>query len=229
MGMFDFLFGKRSSSTSQQADSSRESKDAELVNGAIELINGRQLERAAKVLQAVLSRAPANYRHEEEKDGKLVVRFWEMGEFVAYVEWMHEQKSIREVVWINNAYPRAAYYLGYLAIEIGAFDDAIKFLDRGLQLQPTSAKLSHEKGQALLRLGRPRDALAVYELALARDVFVAPFDQAILLRGKGCALIDLGELDLAERSFQDSLKLDPESPTAQHELEYIASLRQQQG
>ena len=48
------------------------------------------------------------------------------------------------------------------------------------------------------------------------------------LRGQGINLIDLGRLEEAEAAFQRSLEVEPNHPSAPHELGYIAHLRQQQ-
>jgi tetratricopeptide (TPR) repeat protein len=45
------------------------------------------------------------------------------------------------------------------------------------------------------------------------------------LRGQGVQLIDLERLNEAEQALQRSLKLQPDSGRARHELQYIADLR----
>lgn len=47
------------------------------------------------------------------------------------------------------------------------------------------------------------------------------------LRGEGFALIELNQLDEAEKSFQASLKVEPDNKLALSELDYIKKLRQQ--
>jgi Flp pilus assembly protein TadD len=148
-----------------------------------------------------------------------------MPEFLAYVAWMQEEGTSRDVVWVPNAYPRAAYYLGYIAIERGAFEAAVAVLDHGLRLQPDSGKLAHEKAQALLRAGRLDEAGAVYREVLGRPGFLPPADRAAQLRGRGYLEIERHDLDAAERTFREALALEPDSPVARNELEYIAVLR----
>ena len=49
--------------------------------------------------------------------------------------------------------------------------------------------------------------------------------KATALRGKGMALIELGDLDLAETTLKESLYYDPDNKLARNELGYIQHLR----
>jgi Tfp pilus assembly protein PilF len=212
------------------AGASSEADDAKLVDKAAEFIQGEHFRQAAILLEDVLSRAPADYRHEEEKDGKSYIRFWQLDEFLAYVVWMKANGTERELVWISNAYPRAAYYLAYLSVERKAFDKAMEYLERGLKLDPDSPRLNHEKAQVYLRTKRTCEGLALYQSLLAKpNFFIVPADRAMLLRGKGYAEIELGDLDTAEASLRQSLELDPESSVAKNELAFIEQERRKRG
>src|SRR5262249_8925546 len=152
-----------------------------------------------------------------------------LSDFLDYVTWMQAASQPRNLVWIKNAYPRAYYYLGYLHIELGQFDKAVEFLDQGLRLDPGNPKISNEKAQALVRLKRFPQALEIYEQVLARDGYVSQKDKAFSFRGKGFVLIELGDLDGAERAFRESLEYEPDSRMAAQELEYIQQLRARSG
>lgn len=209
---------------------SSEAEDAKLVDKAVEHIQAEEFRQAAVILEGVLSRAPADYRHEEGRDGKSFIRFWQLDEFLAYVAWMKANGTERELVWINNAYPRAAYYLAYISVERKAFDKAMEYLERGLKLDPDSPRLNHEKAQVYLRTKRTREGLALYDALLAKpNFFIAPPDRAMLLRGKGYAEIELGDLETAETSLRQSLELDPESSVAKNELAFIEQERRKRG
>jgi tetratricopeptide (TPR) repeat protein len=231
MGLFDWLFGKQSVRSSAPGGSGRsnevESKDADLVDEALQLLSEGSRERAAHILLQVLKRAPQDYHHEEEIDGKARIKFWDMEEFMSYVDWMHQNGQARDVVWVKNAYPRACYYLGFIYVERGEFDRAIEVLNQGIALQPDSGKLAHEKGQALIRSGRLMEALSMYEGMLSRSGFMSPRDRAALLRGKGYVLIEEERLEEAETSFRESLVLDPDSQVARGELIHISELRRE--
>jgi tetratricopeptide (TPR) repeat protein len=230
MGLFNWLFRKNSSaSTSLTGPADAETKDADHVDKAVQLIRDGKPDRAARILHQVLQRIPANYRHEDEKNGKAQIKFWDMEEFLTYVLWMKENGDVREVDWLRNAYPRACYYLGFIYVEQKRFDRAIEVLERGLALQPDSGKLAHELGQALIGSRRFEKALSMYRTVLSRSGFICPRDRAALLRGKGFVLIETGKLDEAEASFRESLDHEPDSHLARGELMHIADLRFQLG
>jgi tetratricopeptide (TPR) repeat protein len=202
---------------------------AQAVDRAIEAMNEGRFSRAIPILEAVLAKAPADYAHSEERDGKLVVRFWNSADFVGCVMAMKARGIERDVAWIPNAFPRAAYYLGYIAIDRGRFDEALAHFDRGLVLQPECAALAREKAFALVRLGRIDEAATLYETALAWTSIMTDADRASLLRGLGGVRIEQGRLAEAEAQYRASLTYEPESTIAPQQLAYIAHLRARSG
>jgi tetratricopeptide (TPR) repeat protein len=227
MGFFDWLRRRRSGKgkAAGEPTADREADDARLVDQAVRFIQEREPEQARQLLLSVVSRAPAQYEQQFESGGKLHIKFWDMQEFLSWVAWMKDNGPERDVVWVLSAYPRAYYYLGYLALEAGDFTGAIDFLDRGLSLEPGNAKLTCEKARALIRLKRHRDALALYTDVLTRTGFLSEPDRARALRGQGYVLIELGDLDAAEQSFRRSQDYEPDSPVANQELQSITQLR----
>jgi tetratricopeptide (TPR) repeat protein len=84
--------------------------------------------------------------------------------------------------------------------------------------------LTSERGAALLALKQWPDALANYEKGLG----ISPLPdsaRALLLRGRGFSLTELGRLDDAEKSYRDSLIAEPNNARALAELNYIARIR----
>jgi tetratricopeptide (TPR) repeat protein len=130
------------------------------------------------------------------------------------------------VTWLPNAYPRAHYYLGYLAVKRGRNLDAVRWLDAGQALEPRSAHFRLEKAQALGGLQRRKEALALFDEVLAMgDEVPAPL-RAVAMRGRGFQLIEFGRLEEAESIFKESLRLDPENRVALNELKYIREVRE---
>src|SRR5262249_25891100 len=127
--------------------------------------------------------------------------------------------------WRSSAYPRAHYYLAFLEVRDGNTTRALELLAKGEQLEP-NVHFALERGQALIR--GPRDfegAMASYRSVLDRGDDVPGVLRAVALRGTGFVLIELDQLDEAERYFRESLALDPDSSVAKNELNYIARLR----
>jgi tetratricopeptide (TPR) repeat protein len=136
------------------------------------------------------------------------------------------------VVPVPNPYPRASFFLGSYYNEVRRPADALRVLDIGLALPTafpgsrgeTIPLLTIERGAALSGLMRWQDSLANYDRGLSFER-VPPNQRAVMLRGRGFALIELGRLAEAEAAYRDSLALDPNNQIAARELGYIQRLR----
>jgi tetratricopeptide (TPR) repeat protein len=138
----------------------------------------------------------------------------------------------RQVVAIVNPYPAISYYLGYYYNEIGNFDAALHALDAGLKL-PTVENMAvgehtplliSERGAALDGLKRWPEALENFKKGASISGLESG-QHAVMLRGEGLSLTELGRLDEAEKMYRDSLVSAPSNPNALRELAYIARLR----
>jgi tetratricopeptide (TPR) repeat protein len=202
-----------------------EAADAEKVAAAISLLGSGKLDRAEQILREVAANTPEGYVNAYEEGDTLFIKFWDMGEFLYYVARQKEAGAQRGVTWIGNAYPRACYYLGFIAVERKQYAEAIHWLDAGIALEPDQANLHLEKAKAVAFNGDLTGAMQLYQEILERGEEVMPTTRAAALRGMGGQLIDMGLLDDAEQCFQDSLAFDPESHVAKNELGYIQHLR----
>lgn len=203
---------------------STEAADAKLVDHALKLIEEGRLDQAAQALRDVLSRTPADYVRETHEGGTLNIRFWDMEEFMGYVT-QRQNELACSVNWLHCAYPRAAYYLGFLEVQQGRMEEAIEALEIGQALDPGHPLFHLEKAQVYMRTGRPAEAVAEFDAVLSHDDPVSRLRWSLAWRQKGVTLIDLNRLDEAEASLRKSLELEPGNRIATQELEYIASLR----
>jgi tetratricopeptide (TPR) repeat protein len=223
MGLLDRLTRRRPQAVPPPDD---ETADARRVDQAVGHILQGDFRSACPILLAVAARTPPAYAHRFEDGDTLHVKCWDAADFDGYVAWLRSRGHAGEVACLPNAYPRAYYYLGWVHIELGNFDTAVEFFDRGLALEPGAARLSNEKAHALTRLGRFRLALSVYDGVLSADGYVAPHDLAVALRGRGFVLIELGDLDGAEAALRRSLWYEPDSRLAADELGHVRRLRE---
>ncbi len=197
--------------------------DAEKVNEAAASINNGDLTAAKQLLNSVIRNVPINYAHTTEStDESLYMRFWDQNEFLHYVNW---EKPTQNIFWIKAAYPRAYYYLGFIAVSEGNFTAAIDYLDQGMALEPSNPRFVTEKAHALTKSGQHAAALATCEQVSKPGPFVSEQMFAVVLRSKGCSLIELGRLTEAEVVFRKSLEIAPGNEVALNELKYIAQLK----
>jgi tetratricopeptide (TPR) repeat protein len=201
-----------------------EAQDAETVDRAVEVLQQLDLEEAERLLRPVIANTPKHYVNEFEQGGKRYVKFWDLAEFTAYsTRQIPSEPS--QIIWLGNAYPRAHFYMAFVCVERHPWDEAIRWLDAGMKLEPGQPHFRIEKARVLSAVGKHDNALRMYESVLEDARALAPSTRAVALRGRGFQLIELGRLDEAELCFLTSLEDDPESPVARNELTYIHHLR----
>jgi tetratricopeptide (TPR) repeat protein len=138
-------------------------------------------------------------------------------------QYQKEHKSDRKLVWIDWSYGYALHKKGWIAAGRKRWKEAETWLDKDMALRPFSAEAYNEKGYVFSQLGRFDNAVKSYETAL-RLCRTSPTEKAmepVALRGLGFALIELKDLPGARRVLLDSLRIDPNSEVARHELHYI--------
>jgi tetratricopeptide (TPR) repeat protein len=109
----------------------------------------------------------------------------------------------------------------------GRFGEALQSVEEAAKLAPLYAHAQVERGYILNRLGRAQEALAAYARAWE---LVARLPENLesagaALRGQAVALVELGDLDRAEKLLRDSLVVEPGNTVANNELTYIAHRR----
>jgi tetratricopeptide (TPR) repeat protein len=102
----------------------------------------------------------------------------------------------------------------------GQAAEAERLLQRAVNIAPRDIGLRNALGLCLLRLERPAEALAQFELLLELNPSL-PYAHA----SHGNALLALGAIDQAEADFHRSLAIDPSQGVALAGLAHIASRR----
>lgn len=206
---------------SNMSERNPEEADAKRVDEAMALIKRNSYAEAVQILSSVVQNAPKVYRHTTEVNDALYMRFWDQSEFINFVR---KDPPSRQTYWVMSAYPRAYYYLGFISIAKGRFQEAIEFLDAGALMEPTNPKFKTEKAHALSKSGRFSEALSELDGVIGPGPHVSEEMFALALRSRGSSLIELGDLDGAERALAKSLEYDPSNKVALNELEYIRQL-----
>ncbi len=129
--------------------------------------------------------------------------------------------------WIDWGYATCIQVQAFTASERKDYAAAMKFLNELEQIAVTSAGAAVETGWVLNKIGKSQEGLAAYRRAQTlsmRYASQAPY-RAAALRGIGFTLINLGQLDDAEKALRDSLVIEPGNAVANNELNYISELR----
>lgn len=188
------------------------------------LLRRKEFQEAAELLRKALKEMPHDSSPRKDSPKECQYAFWDTEEFIAFVDHYGRKKSVR---WVTPSYSKAYYQLAYIAVERGDYDEALTAINRGLALEPDHPLMLCEKGLILGHHNRYEEAINVYQEAIHARPWASSSVKAQALRGQGIALIELEQLDEAEKVFKESLLLDPDSEVARNELDYIKKLREE--
>jgi tetratricopeptide (TPR) repeat protein len=124
-----------------------------------------------------------------------------------------------DAVAAGAGHPTLLGLAGLQRMHLGDNHNALPLLERARQQTPRHVDLLYALGECLTRLGRPREALEPFDIALS----IAP--DARLHFGRAMALEDLSELDAARAGFEQVLTLDPAQSEALSRLALLAAQR----
>jgi len=211
------------------ADAQQEAADQQAVMDALHAMNQNGYDALAThldALAAVLAHAPACFPEFEHRGDQIIARSEiDASTGIALVSAVAAQGQSASLVQGFNIYPYASLLLGSYSDEMHNFDQGVAWLDKGLALQPHEQHLVLEKATALGQLHRFDEQVALLQAELSDPVAGLTLDRVRYERNLGVALIDDNRLDDAEAALRESLRLQPDNPRAQSELDYIAELR----
>jgi tetratricopeptide (TPR) repeat protein len=193
-------------------------------NEAALLIGKGQIAEAEVILRQFVANPPAGWRPVIESSNSVKVASWDQSEFMGYVAHHHEDNG-KEIVWISPSYSKAFYYLAFISTEKQDWQNALHYVEQGLDLEPDHPLLLCEKALILGRLKRHAEAYDLYRKAIRIRPWVSPGLKAQAMRGAGAMLADLDRLNEAEVILRESLRIEPQSENAKNELIYIEQLR----
>lgn len=216
-------------SLSFEAAPASESADWNLYLAALNDFNERgfvALQSRAAELRDALGRAPADYPAMTEVDGGWLIRTSSREESLTLARAIGVIEQGRgggevKVVSVPNTYPDIAFLLGSEAIERRAFDEAHRYLDIGLALQPYDRMLLNEKLVTLHGERRWEEAYLMLKDAFAAGDPLLTAEPGHLQRRLGYTLVELGRLREAREAYDASLVAEPGNAIALNELKYI--------
>jgi tetratricopeptide (TPR) repeat protein len=87
-------------------------------------------------------------------------------------------------------------------VELGIIDEAFKYFDRGIAVEPDYATIYHNKGWLLNNIGRHNEAIKCFKKALCLEP-----DRAVTYDNLADALYNLGDKTAAIRAYKKVLAL----------------------
>ena len=196
-------------------------KDVEAANLA--MLKEGNLEGVSERLAPVLRYCD----RQRQQPGRIALSVASAAEYEHYIATHHDGTPVE---WIDMACPRAYKAMAFMHVERKADDMALPYLDQATAMAPYWAEALVERGFVLNRLRRPREGLASYRMALELTESFKSVDRvkAMALRGIGYSLIELGDMEAAKASYEQSLEIEPDNKTANNELEYIRQQAEKQ-
>ena len=127
-------------------------------------------------------------------------------------------EQLRKIISIAPDFPRAHLALGKALLHDAKVSDAVTELRDATRLDPTSGEAHYQLGLALARSGQQEEATAEVKKGRELSSVDERNQNAELDVSEGRAAIQKGELQEAESKFRHAIKLQPNSPVAQHLL-----------
>lgn len=205
----------------------REENDADKLFKICRLIFDEQkFDEALLMLDPILKNVPENCAkiYAEQR------RFWDEQEYNEYIEHVNDAS----IPFIPDAYTKVYYLYAVINIERGNWQKAEEYLLSGLKQVPDNPHLLCEMGMlcqsryiSTLKNEYLKASFAYFSQVLENDSFCSSRMFARALRGIGFNLIEVGDLDTAEKFFTSSLTYD-DNAIAHEELAYIEKIRKKE-
>jgi Flp pilus assembly protein TadD len=139
------------------------------------------------------------------------------------------EKGKKKAIVLSGTWASAYFMKGYALQDLNRIADAKTALKQALELSPWNSHYLSELGSVYKIEKNWKEAKATFEAA-EEHAAVSPDDRkaaelALARRGLGYVLVELGQLDEAEKKYLQCLKDDPDDKKAAAELKYVRDLK----
>ena len=139
------------------------------------------------------------------------------------------EKGKGKAIVLSGTWASAYFMKGYALQELGLTGEAKSALQLAIGLSPWNSQCLSELGSVYKMEKNWKEAKKAYEAAeehagLAPDSSKA-FELGVARRGLGYVLVELGQINEAEKKYLECLRDDPHDTKAAAELEYVRKLK----
>ena len=130
-----------------------------------------------------------------------------------FLERFEEALQIYNIILnIDNEDPQVWNSIGCVLTDLDRNEEALDAFDKGMELcldDEIDASAQNRRGNAFFELGRYKEALECYNVAISIEK-----ENTYFLKNKGLVLMELGEFNAAEKLFTTVLAIDPDDGDA---------------
>ncbi len=200
--------------------------EPDFTENALALIQAGQPDEALAVLAQAIGRMPTGWTPIQQQGKDEIVYCWDHDEFIEYCHYRQSASpQAASIRYEAGSYSQACWLAGSLYIDRRDFPEALRFLNLGLELEPTHPELICEKAYVHQTQKQYQQALELFRQAEQGRLWITDAQKARALRGQGICLVDLGRLDEAANVLLRAQQVDPQDTRAARELEFIRGLR----
>jgi tetratricopeptide (TPR) repeat protein len=228
--LFLFLLAIQSQRAASPLDPDKDPQMQSLLQEARKLAAEKELPAAIDKCDKIIASFKAHYEGRKEKIYCARTSAESLGYMLTAAAEMDKREfQNSKAIVISPTWAEAYFYKGYVLQDLGRTAEAKAALLLAVELSPWNCKYLCELG-------------SIYKLeknwAKAKEVFEKAEDQASIgpddvkaielgqaRRGLGYVFVELGQLDEAEKKYQQCLATDPKDTKAARELEYVRDLR----
>jgi tetratricopeptide (TPR) repeat protein len=201
-------------------------KDPQLLNLLTEaraLIDGKKLQPAIEKCEKVIASFKAHYGNRKET----IYCARTSAENLAYL--LQAAADSRNAIAISATWSNAYFIKAYALQDLGRIAEAKSSLMVAIELSPWNSRYLSELGSIYVLEKNWTRAKEVFEKA-EDQAPISPDDSKAeelgrARRGLGYVFVELGQLEEAEKKYQQCLTADPKDTKAAQELEYVRGLR----